>query len=293
MTRTILALCVVNWTTVAAAQTSPDVARPPQQTAVSADLQQSAIAADPQQPAPSADQEQHTPPPDTAAAGEEGAKPTRGFFSSLGHGLVDDVKHMPRRNTVYWLAGGIGLAAAVHPLDSGFNQHLVSHTNYFVAGQQIGELYTILGAGLAAYTFGRAENYPRTEHLGMDEIEGVILAEGINEGAKNIIRRKRPTDPGGILTVGYSMPSGHATMTFTAATILQQHLGYKAGIPTYLIASYVAMSRLHDNVHYLSDVVMGAAEGIIIGRSVTWHGRNFYGELQPVPGGLGVSFATK
>jgi membrane-associated phospholipid phosphatase len=82
-------------------------------------------------------------------------------------------------------------------------------------------------------------------------------------------------------------------MTFTAATILQQHLGYKAGIPTYLIASYVAMSRLHDNVHYLSDVVMGAAEGIIIGRSVTWHGRNFYGELQPVPGGIGVSFATK
>ena len=283
MTRILLALCVVSWTTVAAAQTSPDVAQSPQQPAISADQQQ---------PAASADQEQHTPPPDTAAAGEEGAKPTRGFFSSLGHGLVDDVKHIPRRNSLYWLAGGIGLAAAVHPMDHTFNQHLVSHTNYFVAGQQIGELYTILGAGVAAYTFGRAAGYTRTEHLGMDEIEGVILAEGINEGAKNIIRRKRPSDPGGILTVGYSMPSGHATMTFTAATILQQHLGYKAGIPTYLIASYVAMSRLHDNVHYLSDVVMGAAEGIIIGRSVTWHGRNFYGELQPVPGGVGIAFHT-
>ena len=294
MTRILLALCVVSWATVAAAQTSTDAALSPQQPVITADQQQQpAVSADQQQPAASSDQDQHTPPPNTAAAGEEAAKPTGGFFSSLGHNLVDDVKHIPRKNSAYWLAGGIGLALAVHPMDKTFNQHLASHTNYFVAGQQIGELYTILGAGVAAYAFGRAENYPRTEHLGMDEIEGVILAEGINEATKEIIRRPRPTVPTGPLTVGYSMPSGHSAMTFTAATILQQHLGYKAGIPTYLIATYVAMSRLHDNVHYLSDVVMGAAEGIIIGRSVTWHGRNFYGELQPIPGGIGVSFATK
>jgi hypothetical protein len=39
----------------------------------------------------------------------------------------------------------------------------------------------------------------------------------------------------------------------------------------------VAISRLHDNRHFASDVAFGAATGIIIGRSVTWHGRNFYG----------------
>ena len=53
------------------------------------------------------------------------------------------------------------------------------------------------------------------------------------------------------------------------------------------------MSRLHDNVHWASDVVMGAATGIIIGRSVTWHGRNFYGQLQPTPGGFAVAIATR
>ena len=41
----------------------------------------------------------------------------------------------------------------------------------------------------------------------------------------------------------------------------------------YAIASYVAASRLHDNVHYLSDVVFGAAVGSIAGRTVTEHGR--------------------
>jgi len=41
------------------------------------------------------------------------------------------------------------------------------------------------------------------------------------------------------------------------------------------------MSRLHDNVHYASDVVMGAATGIIIGRSVTWHGKHLYASPEP------------
>jgi len=239
----------------------------------------------------SPDSAQQNPP---AAAGEEGAKPTRGFFSSLGHNLGDDVKHIPRRNSVYWLAGGIGLAYAVHPIDKSFNQHLIGHSNPFVAGEAIGELPTILGAGFAAYIFGRTKGYERTQHLGMDEIESALLSEGIVEAAKVAIRRPRPSPLTGVLPhSGYSMPSGHATMTFAAATVLQQHLGYKAAIPTYLIASYVAMSRLHDNVHYASDVVMGAATGIIIGRSVTWHGRNFYASPELVPHGVAITFATK
>ncbi len=86
------------------------------------------------------------------------------------------------------------------------------------------------------------------------------------------------------------MPSGHATVTFAVATVLQQHLGYKAAIPTYLIASYVATSRLHDNRHYASDVVMGAVTGVIVGRSVTYHGRNFWGGPVVVPGGMALMF---
>ena len=63
-----------------------------------------------------------------AAVGEEGKKPTRGFVSSLGHNLVDDVKHMPRWNSLYWLAGGGALALAVHPEDNEINQKIVDHT---------------------------------------------------------------------------------------------------------------------------------------------------------------------
>src|SRR5262245_1859437 len=220
-----------------------------------------------------------------------GAKTMRAFFPALVHNLGDDVKHIPRRNSAYWLAGGAALALAVHPADKDLNAHLVGHSNPFVAGEVIGETTTILGASAATYLVGRLKSYPRVQHLGMDEIEAALLAEGIAQGAKQIFRRDRPTLADGTKQSGFSFPSGHATLTFAAATVLQQHLGYRAGIPTYLVASYVAVSRLHDNRHYASDVVMGAATGIIIGRSVTWHGRNFYSSV--IPGGVGVTVTAR
>src|SRR5262245_47944933 len=47
---------------------------------------------------------------------QEPEKPTRGFISALGHNLVDDIKHLPRRNSVFWLMGGGAAAIAVHPI---------------------------------------------------------------------------------------------------------------------------------------------------------------------------------
>lgn len=51
-------------------------------------------------------------------------------------------------------------------------------------------------------------------------------------------------------------------------------------------SSYVAASRLHDNVHYVSDVVFGATVGTLAGRTVTRHGAaNFAFMPLAVPGG--------
>ncbi len=229
-----------------------------------------------------------------AAVGEQGHKETRGFFGALFHNLGDDVKHMPRRNSVYWLAGGAAAAAAIHSEDGKINRKLIGNTKMdqvFKPGKYLGNTAVVLGAAGTTYLIGQHTGASRLQHLGMDLIEGTILGEGTAELAKLAIRRDRPINPDGRQSTGYSMPSGHATVTFATATILQQHLGYKAAIPTYLIASYVAMSRLHDNRHYASDVVMGAATGIIVGRSVTYHGRNFWGGPVAVPGGMALMFS--
>src|SRR6187200_973988 len=74
-----------------------------------------------QDPQPSPQDPDQKPP---AAVGEEPAKPTRGFFSALVHNLGDDVKHIPRRNSVYWLAAGAGMALAIHPADDYINEHM-------------------------------------------------------------------------------------------------------------------------------------------------------------------------
>jgi len=262
------------------------------------------FAQDPPPQDPAAEQDQQKPPDQKppAAVGEVGKKPTRGFTKALVYNIGDDLKHMPRMNSVYWLGGfGVG-ALAIHPEDGKINRHLAtskSANDLFTPGAIIGQGYFILPAAAATYAFGRVEDNGRVQHLGMDEIEASLLSLGISEAIKVSVRRERPKPlPGQATTgTGYSFPSGHATLTFAAATVLQQHLGYKAGIPTYLIASYVAMSRLHDNVHWASDVVFGTGLGIMIGRSVTWHGRNFYGyNVTPMPvivrGGGGIIFVA-
>jgi membrane-associated phospholipid phosphatase len=230
-----------------------------------------------------------------AAVGEEGKKPTRGFASALAHNLGDDVKHLPRRNSLYWLAGGSALALGVHHWDNSINAHLVNNTTdrLWTPGHIVGSTPAILGAAGAAYVFGRATGRTRLQHLGMDEIEAAILAEGITQGTKLAVRRDRPAQTDGQQSQTYSFPSGHSMLTFAGATVLQQHLGYKAAIPTYLIASYVAMSRLHDNRHYASDVMFGATMGVVVGRSVTFHGRNFYASPMLLPDGGGIQLALR
>jgi membrane-associated phospholipid phosphatase len=184
----------------------------------------------------------------------------------------------------------------VHPADDYINNHLsTSDTakSFFRAGRYIGSFPVLIGTAATTYVLGRARSSRRGRHLGMDLIETTLIAEGMTELIKVGVRRERPLRDDGTRASGYAFPSGHAAGTFAGATVLQQHLGWKWAVPTYTIASYVAMSRLADDRHWASDVVAGAAEGIIVGRSVTWHGRNFYASPMLLPKGAGVTVNLK
>jgi membrane-associated phospholipid phosphatase len=110
---------------------------------------------------------------------------------------------------------------------------------------------------------------------------GEVLAVGVKQAA----RRARPSGS------GFSFPSGHATVTFASATVLQRHFGWRVGLPAYAVASYVATSRVQQKRHYLSDVAFGAALGSVAGRTVAV-GRRHAIEIGPMaaPGGAGISF---
>lgn len=253
-----------------------------------------ARAQEPAQPSPAQEAAPPAPPKESGeqvAAAEEQTKPSRAFFPALFHNLGDDIKKIPRKNTLYWLAGGSALALVVHPQDNTLNRRLRGSDGaevFFKAGKYVGSMPVLLAASLGTYVVGRTHENSRVRHLGMDLIEATVLSQVINQGIKEIVRRKRPLREDGTRSRGFAFPSGHSSATFAAATVLQQHLGWKAAVPTYSIAAYVAISRMHDERHFASDVVFGAAEGIIIGRSVTWHGRNFYASPLLLPKGAGI-----
>jgi hypothetical protein len=247
--------------------------------------------------APVAAQEPARPAPPTPGAGEtvaeaeDQATARRSFFPTLFRNLGDDVKHIPRKNSLYWLAAGSALALAVRPADEEINDRLQGSSgakHFFMAGKYVGSFPFLISAGVGTYLVGRGNGSGRVRHLGMDLIEATLLSEGLTQVIKYSVRRERPLRENGTRASGYAFPAGHAAATFAAATVLQQHLGWKAAVPTYAVATYVAISRLRDQRHFGSDVAFGAAAGIIVGRSVTWHGRNFYASPMLVPKGAGV-----
>ena len=63
-----------------------------------------------------------------------------------------------------------------------------------------------------------------------------------------------------------SFPSGHTSHSFTVATIADELYGNEVGLVAYCLAALVATSRIHDNKHYLSDVIFGAGLGTAVGR---------------------------
>ena len=78
------------------------------------------------------------------------------------------------------------------------------------------------------------------------------------------------------------------------ATALERHLNWKFFVPAYAAATYVAMSRLHDNVHFASDVAAGAAVGIIAGRTVTRTGHPAYPvQVTSVPAGFAIVYVRQ
>lgn len=60
-----------------------------------------------------------------------------------------------------------------------------------------------------------------------------------------------------------SFPSGHTSISFSAAEFMRERYGWEYGLPAYAVASFVGYSRVESNQHYPRDVVAGAAIGIL------------------------------
>jgi hypothetical protein len=232
-------------------------------------------------------------PADQQAEAKQPPTPPRTGIRALFGNLLEDVQHLPSKQNLYLTMIGGGLAAAAHPADQTFNVRLRSHydgvNTAFAAGKYVGDTPEQVVLSLGTYVIGRFFDQPKTAHLGMDLLQAQILTELLVEPIKFATRRERPDGSN-----RQSFPSGHSAITFAGATVIERHLGWRKSLLGYAIASYVASSRLHDNRHYLSDVVFGAAVGSIAGRTVVHHASDYW-VFTPatVPGGGVVILASR
>jgi membrane-associated phospholipid phosphatase len=210
---------------------------------------------------------------------------------SVGRVLTDTAGsfgRLPTRTNLAWLAGGGAAALAVHPADNSLAHRLPasdSVDDIFGSGSVIGSAAVQLGTSVGLYAIGRVSRSGCASAIGADLLRAQLVAQVLTLGLQYSIRRERP-DHGS----GFSFPSGHTSVSFATATVLQQ-FGWKAGLPAYALASYVAAQRVEANRHYLSDVVFGAAVGIVSARAsrvTTKH--SFVMVPSLAPGRVGVAF---
>jgi hypothetical protein len=209
-------------------------------------------------------------------------------FQHLFQDVVTDLRSLPSVDTATILSLGAIGAVIGHSVDRRVTRRMTGSTGLrtaFGAGEMLGSARGQAGGALAIYTIGRVTGSAKATHLGADLIRAQIVAQTMTAGVKMAIRRTRPDG------TQYSFPSGHSSVAFATATVLQRNLGWKAGLPAYGAAAYVAVSRVQVKRHFLSDVAFGAAVGIVAGRTVTVGRGKATFALSPAatPGGAGIN----
>ena len=85
-----------------------------------------------------------------------------------------------------------------------------------------------------------------------------VLNTVVTLGLKEITHKERPNGED-----FKSFPSGHTSITFQGAAFLQKRYGWDYGIPAYAVAAFTGFSRVYAKKHYVEDVAVGAAFGIL------------------------------
>ena len=127
-------------------------------------------------------------------------------------------------------------------------QRAVASENIELAGDLVYVALPLTAWGVSHFGGDDEGFYQFTTSLVATAVGTEILKQGFNE-----------TRPNG---EPLSFPSGHASLSFSAASFLHKRYGLSYGIPAYIAATFVGWSRVESNQHYPRDVVAGAALAI-------------------------------
>jgi hypothetical protein len=222
-----------------------------------------------------------------AAPGERAQAPGEpGGFQAFMREVWSDYRNFVSVENAEWAAVGGVSALVVHSADEMLRKETEGPTPYALKpGSAYGNLSFQFPLAMTWWIAGHASGSARGAAAGRDLMRAQISALSWTYALKYAVSRTRPNgDP-------RSFPSGHASATFATAMVLQQHYGWKLGVPMFIASTYTAAERITENKHWASDVTFGAVVGMLAGRTVTLHLRQHDLRVEPqaVAGGGGVT----
>ena len=143
---------------------------------------------------------------------------------------------------------------------------------------QLGSTPLNLGLIGSLYLGGVLLKDDRARETARLTLKSLLHATVVSWALKHIFRRQRPYVENGVDrwfnhergSDYYSFPSGHTTTAWSVATVIAGMYKDKPAVPIicYSLATLVGLSRLSENKHWTSDVLVGAVLGYSIGRFV-------------------------
>lgn len=137
-----------------------------------------------------------------------------------------------------------------------------------------GDAAGVLAAGAGIYLVGLAAGEDEVRTTGRLAMQGLLSGAIATYSIRLITGRSRPFIGDGPGRFGWfetshahqSFPSGHTTAAFALSTVLAERIGTTwARIGFYSLATWTAVSRVRNDRHWGSDVVLGAAIGFSAG----------------------------
>lgn len=136
-------------------------------------------------------------------------------------------------------------------------------------------LLALLVSWLARRFFGGGAVFAQLEEIALAFLAALAIGSAILHTLKLFLGRRRPRDELELKLYGFmpwrfdfqydSFPSGHA-LTITCVAVVACGAIPQLAILWFAIAFYLALTRAALTAHYLSDVFIGAAIGMIVTR---------------------------